>query len=62
MKHEKIERLAKMGFTQKVERIRAGQCPECGVAVQREHLRDDLSRREFDISGLCQSDQDAVFV
>ena len=36
-----------------------GFCPQCGAASL--ELRDDLSLREFRISGLCQSCQDAIF-
>lgn len=36
-----------------------GFCPQCGEAVT--SLRDELSMKEFRISGLCQSCQDAIF-
>lgn len=36
-------------------------CPLCGNPVNFEDFRDDLSRREFKISGLCQKCQDEVF-
>ena len=36
-------------------------CVTCSGPVDREALRDELSRREFDISGMCQDCQDATF-
>jgi len=33
----------------------------CGRPVDMSEFRDDLSRREYRISGLCQSCQDAIF-
>ena len=36
-----------------------GFCPMCSEAVT--ELRDNLSLREFGISGLCQACQDSVF-
>jgi len=37
------------------------RCPFCNVEVNVANLRDELSRREFKISGLCQRCQDDVF-
>jgi hypothetical protein len=36
-----------------------GFCPTCGDGVT--ELRDELSFREYRISGMCQSCQDSVF-
>ena len=36
-----------------------GKCPLCGNDVG--EFRDSLSRREFEISGMCQKCQDEVF-
>ena len=33
----------------------------CGKPVTPESFRDDISRREYSISGLCQECQDKVF-
>ena len=41
--------------------IRKGNCPFCQNTVKREDFRDDLSRRKYEISGLCQNCQDATF-
>lgn len=36
-------------------------CPNCGVGVSETDFRDELSRREWAITGLCQVCQDWVF-
>lgn len=38
----------------------AGRCPICTKPVG--NFRDDLSRREYEISGMCQDCQDEVFL
>jgi len=44
-----------------VKAVEEGLCPFCGKPVSIEDFRDDLSRREFKISGLCQKCQDEFF-
>lgn len=50
-----------MGFHKEVEKVLTGWCPFCNVKVTVADLRDDLSVREFHISGLCQKCQDDIF-
>jgi len=39
-----------------------GCCPTCGsTKINPEDFRDDLSRKDFSISGMCQECQDSVF-
>lgn len=38
-----------------------GQCPFCNLDVTDDGFRDETSRREFNISGLCQCCQDEFF-
>lgn len=41
------------------EQVKRGACTTCGgLAIK---FRDDLSRREHKISGMCQKCQDEVF-
>jgi len=47
------------GFSKEVARVDAGLCGTCGSEVG--PFRDDLSRREHRISGMCQTCQDEVF-
>lgn len=39
----------------------SGRCPFCGRKVTEEDFRDELSVKEFRISGLCQYCQDKFF-
>lgn len=41
------------------ETIRGGLCMTCEAKA--DAFRDDLSRREYTISGMCQACQDGVF-
>ena len=38
-----------------------GACATCGTEVEESSFRDDLSRKEYEISGMCQEGQDGVF-
>jgi hypothetical protein len=38
-----------------------GRCPFCGKEVNPMEFRDEISWREFEISGLCQRCQDDFF-
>ena len=38
-----------------------GYCPFCGVATSENDFRDEQSRKEYQISGLCQECQDHFF-
>ena len=38
-----------------------GKCPFCGKEVTESEFKDELSLREFRISGLCQKCQDEFF-
>lgn len=48
-----------MGFGDMLKRKEQGICATCGKQVG--EFRDELSRREFKISGMCQECQDEVF-
>jgi len=49
------------GLGDMVKAVEEGLCPFCRNPVNFEDFRDDLSRREFKISGLCQKCQDEFF-
>lgn len=38
-----------------------GKCPFCGKTVNADEFRDELSLKEYHISGLCQECQDEMF-
>jgi hypothetical protein len=47
---------------QEIVLVSLGKCPFCGKLVNAvTGFRDELSRKEFRISGLCQACQDKVF-
>ena len=43
------------------ERKETGKCPFCGKDMTNATFRDEESKKEFDISGLCQKCQDEFF-
>ncbi len=46
-------------FPEAREQREQGKCPTCDKDVG--EFRDPLSRKEFEISGMCQKCQDSVF-
>lgn len=48
-------------LSKKFELKREGKCPFCEKFVDPTSFRDELSRREFRISGLCQECQDEFY-
>ena len=49
------------GFGKEVDLIELGLCPFCKEKVYENGFTDELSSREFKISGLCQDCQNKVF-
>jgi hypothetical protein len=50
-----------MGFGKEMDMVEKGVCPFCKKPVNQEDFRDELSRKEHRISGLCQKCQDDMF-
>ena len=51
-----------MGFKREVEQVEQGNCPFCKKAIHpNTEFRDELSLKEYRISGLCQKCQDKTF-
>ena len=49
-------------FPVEEERKAEGRCPFCDKKIDVENeFRDEISKREFGISGMCQSCQDDFF-
>jgi len=46
-------------MTNRSENIRSNKCATCGGDAT--EFRDDLSRKEYTISGMCQACQNSVF-
>tara|TARA_Y100000034_G_C6520199_1_gene223843 strand:- start:138 stop:320 length:183 start_codon:yes stop_codon:yes gene_type:complete len=53
--------MKKMGFEKQVERVEKRLCPFCQNAIRIEDFKDEISRVEYGISGLCQKCQDKIF-
>jgi hypothetical protein len=49
------------GHEEKVILVDGGKCPFCKKTVDLKEIRDADSLKEYHISGLCQSCQDAIF-
>ena len=50
-----------VGFGKSVDNVESGKCATCGKPICTDDFKDELSRREFTISGMCQKCQDEVF-
>lgn len=48
-------------FPTETKRRKTGHCPFCAAKVNEEEFRDEASRKEFSLSGLCQNCQDDFF-
>lgn len=48
-------------FPNEVKAVEANLCPMCKKEIDFNEFKDELSRREFKISGLCQHCQDSIF-
>lgn len=57
--NEKLMR--KAGFGKQVDLVKQGRCPICSEVVDLKRFRDEASRREFKLSGMCQRCQDEFF-
>jgi hypothetical protein len=50
-----------LGFDKELKLVELGLCPFCKQKVEARDFRDETSRREHGISGLCQPCQDEMF-
>lgn len=55
------EILKKLGFEKEVSNIEKGLCPLCSKKILLENFRDNVSLKEYTISGVCQECQDKAF-
>ena len=61
-KHPAIDRLiTELTGIDRVSAIMDHACPTCGDPVDIEKFKDELSKNEYRISGMCQKCQDSVF-
>ena len=50
-----------MGFGDQVSLVEKGKCPHCAKQVDPGKFRNELTLREYQISGMCQECQDDFF-
>jgi len=53
--------MKKLGFGKEVEAVEHGFCPICNNPVSITDFKDDLSKKEYKISGLCFHCQNEMF-
>lgn len=56
-----IQLMKLAGFAKEMELVRELKCPFCKLIIDVSTFRDEKSRKEYTISGLCQECQDAIF-
>jgi hypothetical protein len=49
------------GFTEELKQIEVGNCPICRKPINLEDFRNALSKREYEISKMCNACQDLIF-
>ena len=53
--------MRKAGFGEHVKLVEEGKCPFCKEVVDPNEFKDELSRKEWKISGLCMKCQKEFF-
>ncbi len=48
-------------FPEEVKAVQSKKCPLCKDPIDMDGFKDVLSRKEYTISGMCQSCQDEIF-
>jgi len=56
-----IEIMEALGLGQMTKDFREGRCPLCSKPIEENSFKDELSRKEYRISGMCQACQDNFF-
>ena len=55
------EILKQLGFTEEVNDVENNICPFCKEPIDISDFKDELSIKEYEISGLCQKCQDLIY-
>lgn len=50
-----------MGFGEMVKLVEQGKCPFCKEEVKMEDFEDELSKKDFEVTGLCQKCQNETY-
>lgn len=56
-----LHNFMKENFAKEMDRVKEGKCPFCGKEIDMNEFKDELSIREFKISGICQKCHDETF-
>lgn len=48
-------------FPKERENVRKGLCAVCSKPVKRKDLKNEISKKEFDLTGFCQKCQDDFY-
>lgn len=57
----RLEARVQEASKQFVKHLKANNCPLCGEIVDMKAFRDEISRKEFELSHICQKCQDQTF-
>lgn len=60
-RHPVLEQMLETVFPEERERVKNHRCPFCGEQIREEEFRDEICKKEYEISGLCQKCQDEIF-
>lgn len=55
------EIMKQAGLGENVKLVESGKCPQCKQPIDATAFRNEISLREFHISGMCQKCQDKFF-
>jgi hypothetical protein len=61
MKIENKRSFSALRFGQKGDMIKDCKCPFCAERVDKDELRNEVFKKEFETTGLCQGCLDLVF-
>lgn len=53
--------MKQVGFLKEVKLVEEKKCPFCKKHINMSEFRNQISKKEFIISGLCQNCQDEMF-
>lgn len=56
MDKRRMELLQLLGFLREVGLVKGNGCPFCGKEIDTKDFKNEISRKEYLISGLCQDD------
>lgn len=53
--------MRKAGFNDEMDKVNQSKCPLCGEKINFDDFKDELSLKEFTISGMCNQCQSKFF-